>query len=361
MKKITVMSAGNGGQALAGDLALRGHEVTLFEHPDFSAVADAIKARGNKIELENKVVGVGKLLCVTTDPAEALKDAELIFFTAPSYAQEAFFSISLKHFEDGQILVLSPGNYGTFGLKKAFYNLGKNVIVGETDNLPYACTATKPGLVNIRGVKNPVMLAVLPNSDYDRVDGAMKDAFCTSWKRGKSVLQTSMANANMVLHCIPMLMNAGRIEGTKGDFRFYYDGMPLSVCRSMEAVDNERIAVAKAFGLDLASTVDTIRNQYKVEGGDLHSVIMANPAFGGTKPDAPKTLNHRFLTEDTPFSMVPLVELGRLAGVKTPVMNATVELCGLLNGEDYFKTGQTLEKMGLEGKTVEEIKKIAQG
>lgn len=361
MKKITVMSAGNGGQALAGDLAIRGHEITLFEHPDFSAVADAIRARDNTIELENKIVGVGKLSCVTTDPAEALRDAEIIYFTAPSYAQEAFFDLSLPYFKDGQILILSPGNYGTFGLKKAFDRLGKNVIVGETDNLPYACTASQPGVVNIRGVKNPVMLAVLPGSDYDHVDAAMKDAFCTSWKKGENVLQTSMANANMVFHCIPMLMNAGRIEGTRGDFRFYYDGMPPSVCHSMEAVDKERIAVAKAFGLDLASTVDTIKNQYKVEGEDLHSVIMANPAFGGSKPDAPKTLDHRFLTEDTPFSMVPLVELGRLAGIETPVMNAVVELCGLLNKKDYFETGQTLAKMGLEGKTVEEIKTMARG
>jgi opine dehydrogenase len=45
MKKITVMSAGNGGQALAGDLALRGHAVTLYEHPTFAAVIEAIRAK----------------------------------------------------------------------------------------------------------------------------------------------------------------------------------------------------------------------------------------------------------------------------------------------------------------------------
>jgi hypothetical protein len=45
MKKITVMSAGNGGQALAGDLGLRGHEVTLMEHPRFAATAEMIRAQ----------------------------------------------------------------------------------------------------------------------------------------------------------------------------------------------------------------------------------------------------------------------------------------------------------------------------
>ena len=49
MGRITVMSAGNGGQALAGDLALMGHEVTLYEHPFFESKIKAIRERGNVI------------------------------------------------------------------------------------------------------------------------------------------------------------------------------------------------------------------------------------------------------------------------------------------------------------------------
>ena len=361
MRKITVMSAGNGGQALAGDLTLRGHEVTLFEHPRFGATVQAIRNKGNTIQMENKVSGIARLARVTTDPEEALREAEIIYFTAPSFAQAPFFELSIPHFKDGQVLVLSPGNYGTFALREAFRKLGKDVLVGETDNLPYACSASEPGRVNVRGVKNPVTLAVLPGSSYDAVDAIMKDAFCTSYKKGKNVFQTSMANTNMIVHCIPMLMNAGRIENTEGDFRFYFDGMPHSVCRAMEAVDAERLAVGKAFGLDLASTVETIRTQYHVQGEDLYSVIQANAAFGGDKPDAPKTLNHRFITEDAPFSMLPLIELGTLGGVETPVMRSVVQLCGLILGENYFASGMTLAKMGLQGKTISEIEEFIQG
>ena len=38
MKKIAVLSAGNGGQALAADLALRGHDVALYDLPRFRCV-----------------------------------------------------------------------------------------------------------------------------------------------------------------------------------------------------------------------------------------------------------------------------------------------------------------------------------
>ena len=35
-KKVTVLGAGNGGHALSFHLAKNGHEVLLFEHPNFA-------------------------------------------------------------------------------------------------------------------------------------------------------------------------------------------------------------------------------------------------------------------------------------------------------------------------------------
>ena len=359
MGRITVMSAGNGGQALAGDLAIRGHDVTLYEHPLFESKIKAIRERGNVIELENKVAGRGRLANSTTDAAEALAEAELVYFTAPSYAQEPFFDLTLPHFRDGQVLVLSPGNFGTFALHRAFTEAGKRVLVAETDNLPYACVSPEPGRVDVKGIKKSVTLAALPNSEYARVEAAVKGAFCTAVVRGGNVLQTSLSNTNSIVHCGPMLMNAGRIEGGNAKFRFYAEGMPQSVCRVMEAADCERVAVGAALGLKLASTYETIKAQYGVDGVDLHEVIHANPTFGGI--DAPSTLEHRFLTEDTPFSMVPLAALGKLVGVPTPATDALVCLLGVATGHDFQGTGPGLEKMGLSGMSIGEIRRFVDG
>jgi opine dehydrogenase len=67
------------------------------------------------------------------------------------------------------------------------------------------------------------------------------------------------------------------------------------------------------------------------------------------------------LTEDAPFSLLPLFELGRLAGVQTPVMRSVLELCGLFLNEHSLRSGGTLKKMGLEGKNVSEIRDLLQG
>ena len=156
MKKIAVLSAGNGGQALAADLALRGHDVALYDLPQFAPVIEAIRRRGNTIELQHKITGTAKIRLVTTDIAEALDGAEVVYFTAPSYGQKAFFDLAVPALSDGQVIVLMPGNYGTLALKAALREAGKDVLVAETDNLPYACAATEPGVVNVRGVKKAV-------------------------------------------------------------------------------------------------------------------------------------------------------------------------------------------------------------
>ena len=150
MKKIAVLSAGNGGQALAADLALRGHDVALYDLPRFAPVIEAIRRRGNTIELQNKITGTATIRLVTTDIAEALDGAEVVYFTAPSYGQKAFFDLAVPALSDGQVIVLMPGNYGTLALKAALREAGKDVLVAETDNLPYACAATEPGVVNGR-------------------------------------------------------------------------------------------------------------------------------------------------------------------------------------------------------------------
>jgi opine dehydrogenase len=52
----------------------------------------------------------------------------------------------------------------------------------------------------------------------------------------KNVIQTSLQNANPVIHPAVSLANAARIEGA-GNFLFYEEGVTDSVGRMIEAVD----------------------------------------------------------------------------------------------------------------------------
>ena len=70
---------------------------------------------------------------------------------------------------------------------------------------------------------------------------------------------------------------------------------------------------------------------------------------------APESLNHRYMHEDICSGLVPMSELGRLAGVEVPVMDALIITAGALMKKDYRKEGVSLEKMGLSEKGYKEI------
>ena len=78
-----------------------------------------------------------------------------------------------------------------------------------------------------------------------------------------------------------------------------------------------------------------------------------NPAYHDIK--SPSTIFTRQLTEDIPTGVLPIMELGQAAGVKTPLLESMVNICeGLLN-MDLHQNGRILKNLGLEGKTKEEI------
>jgi opine dehydrogenase len=66
-------------------------------------------------------------------------------------------------------------------------------------------------------------------------------------------------------------------------------------------------------------------------------------------------LDARYVTEDVPYGLVPIVELGRLASVPTPVAHALTVLASAALGRDFIKEGRTLARMGLEGRTLTNI------
>ncbi|GAB1400741.1 NAD/NADP-dependent octopine/nopaline dehydrogenase family protein [Aminivibrio sp.] len=358
MKKISILGAGNGAQTLAADLASKGHEITLFEHPDFAAKITDLNSKGNKIVLTGALDAEGQLRAATTDIAQAVQGAEIIFFVAPTFAQTPIFTLALPFFEEGQTVVIIPGNFGSFALRKMLQDMGgPKVFLAEADTLPYACRLIENGKVNVWGIKSYVRMGTLPGGDFARVKKNLEGVFPVDIHELPNSLGAGLSNANMVVHCATMVMNAGRIESEKGNFRFYTDGMTPSVCKVQEGIDEERVAVAAAFGIKLESTFEGLKKMYGLEGNTLHEVLAGSPVYGSHGPDAPKELGHRYLSEDIPYLLVPLSNFGKIAGVPTPVTDSIILLAGVINGTDYRKAGWSGDELGIQGMDKKELLK----
>src|SRR4030042_3183587 len=178
-------------------------------------------------------------------------------------------------------------------------------------------------------------------------------------KAAHNVFETGMSNVNVPFHASMLMCNAGWCEHTHGDFMLYWDGCTKSVGRLVEAVDNERLLVGKAYGMDLDSSLEMLINWYGHQGakGDtLQEIMSTNPAY---QFDAcPSSLRHRFFLENIPYGVIPLRDLGLVAGVAVPNASAIVTIVSTLLGENLESKARSLEQLGLKNLNVKEISKL---
>jgi opine dehydrogenase len=55
------------------------------------------------------------------------------------------------------------------------------------------------------------------------------------------------------------------------------------------------------------------------------------------------------------MSLVPISSFGKEFDIKTQIIDSIIHLANVMMGENYFESGRTVEKLGLKGKTPEEI------
>jgi opine dehydrogenase len=156
-----------------------------------------------------------------------------------------------------------------------------------------------------------------------------------------------------IFHPTLTLLNAGRIESTGGEFQFYIDGVTSSVARVLEALDRERVTVAASLGIRARTGMEWLRMAYDVTGENLHEAIHNQPGYRGIK--APSTLNHRYITEDVPMSLVPIAALGQRYGVRVQAMDSVIRLACIVHRTDYWRRGRTLDRLGIKQLSVDEV------
>ncbi len=355
MSKVAVLGAGNGGQALSGHLALLGHEVGLYELPDFAEKLQPISEAGG-IELTGAIEGFGKLRCASSNAGEVVDGAEILFIVVPSFGQIPILEETLPFLKKGMRLLFIPGNFGTLEAARILREKGIEVGLSETDTLPYACRANSPGHVHVWGVKTGLSLASFPGRSTVDDLGTIQAVFPFKLNPLSNVLESGLSNMNLVVHCAAVLLNAGRIEATQGDFRFYTDGITPSVGKLQELIDAERLRVGKALGIDLTDAREWVRRAYDLKGDSLYELLSKNPAYANHGPDAPKSINHRYVTEDVPNLMVPLLELARACILEAPVTQSVVTILSSLLEKDFLRDGRNLKKLGLNGMSSEQIR-----
>ncbi|CAG0952967.1 partial Opine dehydrogenase, partial [Gammaproteobacteria bacterium] len=248
--RIAILGAGNGAHAFAGDLAMRGYPVRLY-NKFANEITDLQNARG--VTCEDAIEGFGALELVTTNIAPVVADAEFIFVVVPASAHAFMAEACAPHLRDGQVIILNPGRTGGALEFRGVLNrldIKVCVFVAEAQTLLYTCRISGPARVRISSVKNQVTLAAFPARDTAPVLEHLNPLY-PQFVAAANVLETGLDNIGAMFHPTTTILSVGRIESGV-PFEFYRDMTP-SIARFIEAMDAERIAVAKAFGVHAQS------------------------------------------------------------------------------------------------------------
>ncbi|NLF78658.1 MAG: NAD(P)-binding domain-containing protein [Chloroflexi bacterium] len=357
--KITIIGAGHGGKAMAADLAIRGHAVRLYNRTYENI--QTIAARGGiELELETGSQELGPIHTVTDDMARALDGAHLIMVVVPASGHRDIAEACAPHLVDGQIVVLNPGRTGgalEFRHVLAEAGCTAEIIIAETETFLFASRSNGPAQAQIFRRKNTVPLAALPSTHTQTVLDVLQEVY-PQFIAAQNVLHTSLNNMGAVFHPALVLLNAGWIEATGGDFEFYIDGVTPSTALILERLDRERVTVATAMGIRAQTACEWLSRAYSAHGNNLFEAMHDNPGYKGIT--APRTLRHRYIFEDVPYSLVPIAELGRRFGVDVWGMESMIQLACVIDGTDYRHRGRTLERMGLVGLSLPEIARLVE-
>jgi opine dehydrogenase len=357
--RFTVIGAGHGGKAMAADLAVRGFVVNLFNRT--AERINEIILRGEiELEYEDGSRHLGRVAVITADIAEALDGTDVIMVVVPAFGHRDVARVCAPHLRDGQMVVLNPGRTGGALEFRQILNqegCSADVTVAEAGTFIFASRSTGPTQARIYRHKNAVPLAALPAIRTGHVLEAVCEAY-PQFIPAPNVLHTSLDNMGAIFHPALTLLNAGWIERTVGEFQFYIDGVTRSTARVLEVLDRERVTIAAALGVHARPALRWLNDAYSAKGDTLYEAIQANPGYKGIK--APSNLRHRYIFEDVPFSLVPLVSLGAQFGVNTWAIDAMVRLACAVHGTNYYARGRTVEHMGINGLRVSEVVRYAQ-
>jgi len=347
-----VIGAGNSGHAMAADLALRGHEVRLWNRD--AAKAEQLRVLGG-IRCTGVIEGFARLADVTCDMGQCLSASQIVLVTVPAFGHADVARTVAPHIRDEHILVLNPGR--TFGAMEVrniirSHRPDCHAIIAETQTILYTCRMTELGHVTVYALKPEVGLAALPGAATEDLAERL-DEFFPALSSCGSTANTGFNNMGAILHPVPTLMNVGWIESPRTAFRYYYEGITPTVASVLELLDEERMAVGTAYGADTQSLKHWLETTYAVQGESLYDCLQANEAYAYI--DAPTSTRHRYILEDVPTGLVPIASFGEIAGVPTPCTDIMIDLASKVFRCDFRASGRTAASLGLAGASVDDV------
>lgn len=356
--KVAILGGGNGGISAAVDLKEKGFETSLYELPAYFSNLHVLREKGGALLQDKQGERFVAIDTITDDISEAVSGAEIVMVVIPGFAVEAFAQILAPVVQEDQIIFFNGAaamSCVRFSNKAKEMGIRKNFKLCEVNSLTYGTRAfPEEARVEISLRVKKLFLAGYPKEITPEALEAVSQIY-DGIVAGENIWHVTLENGNPVVHPGPCLMNAGRIDYSKGEFWFYREGITEHTINILHAIEKEQVAIGAAFGFQIedATQCRARRGYLANETDDLQYQFNTSEVF--TQIKGPSSCTARYFTEDISTGLVLWSDLGRVAGVPTPNIDAVIVLGSSLLQRDFREEGLTLEKLGFTQTSVADL------
>lgn len=345
--KVAIIGSGNSGCAHAAKLSERRHEVRLVKTSHINEDNFNILQQQKGIYYCNRYLNeeeyhFAPISLITHDVKAGIQGADVILVLTQSLQHPQIAELICPYLEDGQIVLIIPGNLGSFYFKCA---TSKNIIFAEGESTPYDARITAFGKVDIlfKNVRNAIAFLEQKNRPYLQQIDSLFDSH--KYLR-TNIIESAMHNPNMVVHTIGSIMSASRIEMMQGEFWMYRESFSPAVWNIVKMLDEEKNNVITAYKGKPLSYVEACRwRNEKDLTKDPYAVFRSYAQNGG--PKGPANLNTRFIHEDVPMGLCALESLAKKANIDTRITSSLINIASSLVNVDFRSIGRTVESLGI--------------
>ncbi|KLU21913.1 NAD/NADP octopine/nopaline dehydrogenase [Caballeronia mineralivorans PML1(12)] len=350
--RVSILGAGAIAYGTAAYLAQAGHDPMLWS-PSGKRTREL--AAGQPLTAIGAISG-SFALRVASSCAEAIGDADVVMFALPGYGHKFALEAAAPHVREGQpIIISSHMSFGALYLSKllAARGIRAPIIAWSTTLLTGRQLSSTE--VKVGTVRQKVDMATLPEGAIDEGHSLCLQIFGDRFGKRDGLLAIALSNLNPQNHLGIALLNLTRME--HGEEWSQSGNITPTVGRLIEALDLERLAIAKTFDLPVKTVQEHFSLSYRIppSGVSEMSQEMHRRGLGGS---GPKTVDSRYVLEDVPFGLLPTILLSQLTGSKAILHESGIAIFSAAYGCDFAQKNDILPELGLQYMSVAELQRL---
>jgi opine dehydrogenase len=339
--RVAVIGSGSIGRAYTAFLSNEGHGPQLWSP---SGNGHAAFGAGDPLGVTGKIEGSFPVT-VHRDCADAVAGADVVLIATAANGFRAVIDRLAGLLTEKQMVIISAHcSFAALYLHRLLVRRGLDIPIAAWATTVMTARSSGPTSVHISGIRSRLDVATVRPDHTALALAKCRQLFGDRFEQRNGLLAIMLSNLNPPAHIANMLGNLTRVE-QKEDWP-NYGSITQGVGRIIDAMDIERLALARAFGVEVRSVQEHYIHSFGVEPGPVGE--MAAAVFR-QRPEllGPKTLDTRFITEDVPFGLAPLEELAKLADIPLPLHQAGIAMFDAICARDFRSENDLLPLLDL--------------